>query len=60
MKLYTNERPWMKDCKFINNEKNIEQELYENKQILSYMLGDASNNNFIELLVTVNTTLQPH
>jgi len=50
----------MKDCKFINNEKNIEQELYENKQILSYMLGDASNNNFIELLVTVNTTLQPH
>ncbi|QCE03904.1 hypothetical protein DEO72_LG8g1934 [Vigna unguiculata] len=40
--------------------RNIEQEWYENKQILSNMLRDASKNNFIELLVTVNTTLQPH
>jgi len=40
--------------------KNIEQEWYENKQILSDMLRDASKNNFIELLVTVNTTPQPH
>jgi len=24
------------------------------------MLKDASKNNFIELLVTINTTLQPH
>ncbi|QCD92417.1 hypothetical protein DEO72_LG5g479 [Vigna unguiculata] len=39
---------------------NIEQEWYENKQILSDMLRDASKNNFIELLVTVNTTPQPH
>jgi len=36
--------------------RNIEQEWYENKQILSDMLKDASKNNFIELLVTVNTT----
>ena len=28
--------------------------------MLSDMLRDASKNNFIELLVTVNTTLQPH
>jgi len=40
--------------------KNIEQEWYENKQILSDMLRDESKNNFIELRVTVNTTLQPH
>jgi len=40
--------------------RNIEQEWYENKQILSDMLRDASKNNFIELLVTVNTTPQPH
>jgi len=40
--------------------RNIEQEWYKNKQILSDMLRDASKNNFIELLVTVNTTLQPH
>ncbi|QCD96539.1 hypothetical protein DEO72_LG6g1245 [Vigna unguiculata] len=40
--------------------RNIEQEWYENNQILSYMLRDASKNNFIELLVTVNTTPQPH
>jgi len=40
--------------------RNIKQEWYENKQILSYMLRDASKNNFIELLVTVNTTPQPH
>jgi len=40
--------------------RNIEQEWYENKQILSDMLRDASKNNFIKLLVTVNTTLQPH
>jgi len=40
--------------------RNIEQEWYENKQILSEMLRDASKNNFIELLVTVNTTPQPH
>jgi len=40
--------------------KNIEQEWYENKQILSDMLRDASKNNFIELLVTGNTTPQPH
>ena len=40
--------------------RNTEQEWYENKQILSDMLRDASTNNFIELLVTVNTTPQPH
>jgi len=40
--------------------RNIKQEWYKNKQILSDMLRDASKNNFIELLVTVNTTLQPH
>ncbi|QCD96848.1 hypothetical protein DEO72_LG6g1558 [Vigna unguiculata] len=40
--------------------RNIEQEWYENKQILFDMLRDASKNNFIELLVTVNTTVQPH
>jgi len=40
--------------------RNIEQEWYENKQILSDMLRDASKNNFIELLVTINTTPQPH
>ncbi|QCD86288.1 hypothetical protein DEO72_LG3g809 [Vigna unguiculata] len=40
--------------------RNIEQEWYENKQILSDMLGDTSKNNFIELLVTVNTTPQPY
>ncbi|QCD86441.1 hypothetical protein DEO72_LG3g964 [Vigna unguiculata] len=40
--------------------RNIEQEWYENKQILSDMLRDASKNNFIELLVTVNTTPQPY
>jgi len=40
--------------------RNIEQEWYENKQIMSDMLRDASKNNFIELLVTVNTTPQPH
>jgi len=40
--------------------KNVEQKWYENKQMLFNMLRDASNNNFIELLVTVNTTLQPH
>jgi len=40
--------------------RDIEQEWYENKQILSDMLRDASKNNFIELLVTVNTTPQPH
>ena len=40
--------------------RNIEQEWYENKQILFDMLRDASKNNFIELLVTVNTTPQPH
>jgi len=39
---------------------NIEQEWYENKQILSDMLRDASKKIFIELLVTVNTTPQPH
>ena len=32
--------------------RNIEQEWYENKQILSDMLRDASKNNFLELLVT--------
>jgi len=40
--------------------RNIEQEWYENKQILSDMLRDASKNNFTKLLVTINTTLQPH
>ena len=40
--------------------KNIEQECYKNKQILSYMLKEASKNNFVELLVTINTTSQPH
>ncbi|QCD90218.1 hypothetical protein DEO72_LG4g1173 [Vigna unguiculata] len=40
--------------------RNMEQEWYKNKQILSDMLRDASKNNFIELLVTVNTTPQPH
>jgi len=39
--------------------RNIEQEWYKNKQILSDMLRDASKNNFIELLVTVHTTPQP-
>ena len=32
--------------------RDIEQEWYENKQILSDMLRDASKNNFLELLVT--------
>jgi len=40
--------------------KNIVQEWYENKKMLSDMLRDASNNNFIELLATINTTLQSH
>ncbi|QCE05371.1 E1A-binding protein [Vigna unguiculata] len=40
--------------------RNIEQEWYENKQILFDMSRDASKNNFIELLVTINTTPQPH
>jgi len=40
--------------------RNIEQEWYENKQIFSDILRDASKNNFIELPVTVNTTPQPH
>jgi len=40
--------------------RNIEQEWYENKQILFDMLRDASKNNFIDLLVTVNPTLQPY
>jgi len=40
--------------------RNIDQVWYENKKILYDMLRDASKNNFIESLVTVNTTLQPH
>jgi len=37
--------------------KNIEQEWHENKQILFNMLEDASNKNFVELVIIVNTTL---
>jgi len=40
--------------------KNIEQEWYENKKILCDMLKDASKNNFIEVLVTMNTTRLSH
>jgi len=38
--------------------KNIKQKLYENNQILNNMMEDVDINNFVELLVTVNTTLE--
>jgi len=40
--------------------KDIEQEWYKNDKVLYNMMEDASNNNFVELLCTVNTTLQCH
>jgi len=40
--------------------KDIEQEWYGNDKVLYDMMKDASNNNFVELLGTVNTTLQRH
>ena len=40
--------------------KDIEQKWYVNDKVLYDMMEDASNNNFIELLCTVNTTLQCH
>jgi len=39
--------------------KDIEQKWYENDKVLYDMMEDASN-NFVELLCTVNTTLQCH
>jgi len=38
--------------------KNIEEEWYENDQVLYDMMEDASNNNFVELPISVNSTLQ--
>jgi len=40
--------------------KDIEQKWYENDKVLYDMMKDASNNNFVELLCTINTTLQCH
>jgi len=40
--------------------KDIEQKWYGNDKVLYDMMEDASNNNFVELLCTVNTTLQCH
>jgi len=40
--------------------KDIEQKWYGNDRVLYDMMEDASNNNFVELLCTVNTTLQCH
>jgi len=40
--------------------KDIEQEWYKSDTVLYDMMEDASNNNFVELLCTVNTTLQCH
>jgi len=39
---------------------DIEQKWYGNDNVLYDMMEDASNNNFVELLCTVNTTLQCH
>jgi len=38
--------------------KDIEQKWYGNDKVLYDMMEDASNNNFVELLCTVNTTLK--
>jgi len=40
--------------------KDIKQKWYGNDKALYAMIGDASNNNFVELLCTVNTSLQYH
>jgi len=40
--------------------KNIEQEQYENEQILCDMMKDVSKHHFVELVLTVNSTLQSH
>jgi len=40
--------------------KVIKHEWYVNDKVLYDMMEDASNNNFVELLGTVNTTLQCH
>jgi len=40
--------------------KDIEQKWYGNDKVLYDMTGDASKNNFVELLCTVTTTLQCH
>ena len=40
--------------------KDIEQKWYGNDKVLYDMIEDASNNNFVELLCIVNTTLQCH
>ena len=40
--------------------KDIEQKWYENDKVLYDMMEDASNNNSVELLCTVNSTLQCH
>jgi len=37
--------------------KDIEQEWYGNDKVLYDMMEDASTNNFLELLGTINTTL---
>jgi len=39
---------------------NIEREWYANDQVLHNMMEDACNKSFVELLVTVNTTIQCH
>ena len=38
--------------------KYIEQKWYGNDKVLYDIMEDASNNNFVELLCTVNTTLK--
>jgi len=40
--------------------KDIEQEWYKNDQVLYDMMEDVSNNNFVELIVSVNSTPQCH
>jgi len=40
--------------------QDIEQEWYRNDKVVYDMMEDTSNNNFVELLGTVNTTLQCH
>jgi len=40
--------------------EDIEQKWYRNDKVLYDMMEYASNNNFVELLCTVNTTLQCH
>jgi len=40
--------------------KDIKQKWYGNDKLLYDMMEDASNNKFVELLCTVNTTLQCH